>query len=163
MPAYLGRDVLVRVFYALGDGTTPFRLSMAGIGLNVLFDWVLVGGPSPWGPQLPFSFGAPGLVLATVAINLITCTALLLVLQRRLGGLPLFAWGRDALALCFAAVLAGVAAWAVSLGWVWAADAPGRILQVGVSASVGLLVGLRSGVPELAYLVRGIRRRISSR
>jgi putative peptidoglycan lipid II flippase len=26
MPAYLGRDVLVRVFYALGDVTTPFRL-----------------------------------------------------------------------------------------------------------------------------------------
>ena len=167
MPAYLGRDVLVRVFYALGDGTTPFRLSMAGIGLNVLFDWVLVGGPSPWGPQLPFSFGAPGLVLATVAINLITCTALLLVLQRRLGGLPLLAWGRDALALALAAVLAGVAAWAVSLGWVWAADALGRILQVAVSAAVGLLVfvlvGLRSGVPELADLVRGIRRRISSR
>ena len=167
MPAYLGRDVLVRVFYALGDGTTPFRLSMAGIGLNVLFDWVLVGGPSPWGPQLPFSFGAPGLVLATVAINLITCTALLLVLQRRLGGLPLFAWSRDALALGFAAVLAGVAAWAVSLGLVWAADVPGRILQVGVSASVGLLmfvlVGRRSGVPELEALVRGIRRRFSSR
>jgi putative peptidoglycan lipid II flippase len=167
MPAYLGRDVLVRVFYALGDGTTPFRLSMAGIGLNVLFDWVLVGGPTPWGPQLPFSFGAPGLVLATVAINLITCTALLLVLQRRLGGLPLLAWGRDALALALAAVLAGVAARAVSLGWFWAAAAPGRILQVGVSAAVGLLVfvlvGLRSGVPELADLVRGIRRRISPR
>jgi len=89
------------------------------------------------------------------------------VLQRRLGGLPLLAWGRDALALALAAVLAGVAAWAVSLGWVWAADALGRILQVAVSAAVGLLVfvlvGLRSGVPELADLVRGIRRRISSR
>ena len=46
MPAYLGRDVLVRVFYALGDGTTPFRLSLAGIGLNVVFDWLLVGGPT---------------------------------------------------------------------------------------------------------------------
>jgi hypothetical protein len=56
MPAYLGRDVLVRVFYALGDGTTPFRLSLAGIGLNVIFDWVLVGGPTPWGNQSPFQF-----------------------------------------------------------------------------------------------------------
>ena len=70
MPAYLGRDVLVRVFYALGDGTTPFRFSMAGIGLNVVFDWLLVGGPTPWGLQLPaLNFGAPGLVLATVAVN----------------------------------------------------------------------------------------------
>ena len=64
MPAYLARDLLVSVFYALGDGTTPFRLSTAGIGLNVLFDWLLVGGPTPWGPQLPFNFGATGLVLA---------------------------------------------------------------------------------------------------
>ena len=30
MPAYLARDVLVRVFYALGDGQTPFRVSVAG-------------------------------------------------------------------------------------------------------------------------------------
>ena len=27
MPAYLGRDLLVRVFYALGDGATPFRVT----------------------------------------------------------------------------------------------------------------------------------------
>ena len=98
MPAYLGRDVLVRVFYALGDGTTPFRFSLAGIGFNVIFDWVLVGGPTPWGLQLPgLNFGAPGLVLATVAVNLLTCAGLLLALQRRLGGLPLRVWGRDSL------------------------------------------------------------------
>ncbi|MFN9975726.1 MAG: zinc-binding dehydrogenase, partial [Phycisphaerae bacterium] len=36
MPAYLARDVLVRVFYALGDGVTPFRWSLGGIGLNVV-------------------------------------------------------------------------------------------------------------------------------
>ena len=36
MFVYLGRDVLVRVFYALGDGNTPFRVSMANIFLNTL-------------------------------------------------------------------------------------------------------------------------------
>ena len=56
MPAYLGRDVLVRVFYALGDGTTPFRLSLAGIGLNVVFDWLLVGGPTPLGQSVAVQF-----------------------------------------------------------------------------------------------------------
>ena len=95
MPVYLGRDVLVRVFYALGDGTTPFRWSMAGIGLNAIFDWLLVGGPTPWGLQLPaLNFGAPGLVLATVSVNLITCIGLMVALQRRLGGLPLRQIGR---------------------------------------------------------------------
>ena len=96
MPAYLGRDVLVRVFYALGDGTTPFRLSLAGIGLNVIFDWLLVGGPTPWGNQSPFNFGASGLVLATVAINVLTCLALLLVLKRRMPAMTLIPWGMDA-------------------------------------------------------------------
>ena len=52
MPAYLARDVLVRVFYALGDGVTPFRWSMAGIGLNALFCWAFVGGPVPGATQL---------------------------------------------------------------------------------------------------------------
>ena len=119
MPAYLGRDVLVRVFYALGDGTTPFRLSAAGIGLNVLFDWLLVGGPTPWGDQSPFNFGAPGLVLATVAINVLTCAVLLLVLQRRLQGLPLRQWGLDAGRLLLAAGLAGFSAWGLMAGVAW--------------------------------------------
>jgi putative peptidoglycan lipid II flippase len=167
MPAYLGRDVLVRVFYALGDGTTPFRLSLAGIGLNVVFDWLLVGGPTPWGPQLPFNFGAPGLVLATVAINLITCAALVLALQQRLGGLPLDAWGRDGLRLLLAAVLAGLSAWALSSGLDWAPDGMGRILQVALSGATGLvvyaLIGQASGVPEVREITHGLMRRFNRR
>ena len=63
----------------------PFRISIAGIGLNVGFDWLLVGGPSPSGLMVPaLNAGAPGLVLATVAVNVITCLVLLLALQ--LGG-----------------------------------------------------------------------------
>ena len=31
---YLSRDVLVRVFYALEDGDTPFRISIVNIFLN---------------------------------------------------------------------------------------------------------------------------------
>ena len=53
----------------------------------------LVGGPTPWGNHSPFNFGAPGLVLATVAINLLTCLALLVGLQQKVGGLPLRRWG----------------------------------------------------------------------
>jgi putative peptidoglycan lipid II flippase len=42
MFVYLGRDVLVRVFYALGDGNTPFRVSMINIVLNTLLAYILV-------------------------------------------------------------------------------------------------------------------------
>jgi peptidoglycan biosynthesis protein MviN/MurJ (putative lipid II flippase) len=39
---YLARDVLVRVFYALGDGQTPFYISLAAIVANAALDWLLV-------------------------------------------------------------------------------------------------------------------------
>jgi putative peptidoglycan lipid II flippase len=165
MPAYLGRDVLVRVFYALGDGTTPFRFSMAGIGLNVIFDWLLVGGPTPWGLQVPaLNFGAPGLVLATVAVNVITCLGLLLALQRRLGGLPLRVWGRDTLLLLGAAVLAGLVAWGLSEGIGWPSHLWGLLIQCGFCSGVGLLVyGLLAswaGVPEARELSRQLRQKL---
>ncbi|MFN4865250.1 MAG: murein biosynthesis integral membrane protein MurJ [Cyanobium sp.] len=141
MPAYLARDVLVRVFYALGDGTTPFRFSVAGIGLNVVFDWLLVGGPTPWGLQLPaLNFGAPGLVLATVAVNVITCLGLLLALRQRLGGLPLLAWARDTALLLGAALLAGLVAWALATLVAWPADLFGRLWQTTISGAAGLLL-----------------------
>ncbi|EAR19221.1 murein biosynthesis integral membrane protein MurJ [Synechococcus sp. W2B2] len=167
MPAYLGRDVLVRVFYALGDGSTPFRLSLAGIGLNVLFDWALVGGPSPWGPQLPFDFGAPGLVLATVLINALTCLALLLVLQQRLGGLPLRSWGYDVLRLSASAALAGCAAWGLSTMVRWPPDLIGRGIQVAFSGGFGgvlfALCGQAFGIVEVVEINQGIARRFSRR
>ena len=157
MPVYLGRDVLVRVFYALGDGTTPFRWSVAGIGLNVIFDWTLVGGPTPWGQQLPaLNFGAPGLVLATVGVNAITCLALLLALQSRLGGLPLRVWARDSLLLFGAAAVAGGAAWVLASFVVWPQGLVGLGLQLGLSGAMGLAIygwmATAAGVPEAQQL-----------
>jgi putative peptidoglycan lipid II flippase len=168
MPAYLGRDVLVRVFYALGDGTTPFRFSMAGIGLNVIFDWILVGGPTPWGLQLPaFNCGAPGLVLATVAVNLITCVGLLLALQRRLGGLPLQLWARDSAVLLLAAVAAGLVAWGMATLIRWRGDLIGWLVECSLASALGLLVyalvAVAGRVPEVDQLLRQLRGRLPGR
>ena len=167
MPAYLGRDVLVRVFYALGDGTTPFRLSLAGIGLNVSFDWLLVGGPTPWGNQSPFNFGASGLVLATVAINVLTCLALLLVLKRRMPAMTLIPWGMDATRLLLAGVLTGCMVWGLSLGVDWPLGWLGLLARVGIPSLLGLaffgLIGSALGVAEVreigAMLLRRLRLR----
>jgi putative peptidoglycan lipid II flippase len=163
MPAYLARDVLVRVFYAIGDGVTPFRWSMAGIGLNAIFCWAFVGGPVPGqGQLLPGLYcGAAGLVLATVAVNLITCGGLLLALQARLGGLPLRLWWRDTLLLFVAAVLGGLAAWGLASGVAWPTGLWGRLLECGFAGGVGLLVyGLvasLAGVPEVTDLILQLR------
>jgi len=168
MPAYLGRDVLVRVFYALGDGTTPFRFSMAGIGLNVIFDWLLVGGPTPWGLQLPaLNFGAPGLVLATVAVNGITCLGLLLALQGRLGGLPLRAWCRDTVMLTGAAVVSGLVAWALAVSIAWPNGLWGRLLECSLAGAASLLVyaavASAARVPEMDQLLRQLRGRLMAK
>jgi putative peptidoglycan lipid II flippase len=74
---FLARDVLVRVFYGLGDGSTPFKISLVNIFFNILFDYLL------WKP-----FGAAGITLSTVCINLISFLTMLFLLDRRLHGLP---------------------------------------------------------------------------
>jgi len=164
MPVYLARDVLVRVFYALGDGNTPFRWSVAGIGLNACFDWFLVGGPTPWGLQLPaLNFGAPGVVLATVSVNLITCLGLTWALAGRLGGLPLRIWGRETLLLLLAAVAAGGVAWGLSTFVAWPAGFLGLVLQNAICAGLALgtygLIGSLAGVPEVHHLLAMLRRK----
>ena len=167
MPAYLGRDVLVRVFYALGDGITPFRLSLAGIGLNVIFDWLLVGGPTPWGNQSPFNFGASGLVLATVAINVLTCLALLLVLKRRMPAMTLIPWGMDTTRLLLAGVLTGCMVWGLSLGVDWPLGWLGLLARVGIPSLLGLaffgLVGSALGVAEVQEIGTMLLRRLRLR
>ena len=165
MPAYLARDVLVRVFYALGDANTPFRWSVGGIGLNALFDWLLVGGPTPWtGLLLPkLYFGAPGLVLATALVNILTGAGLLLVLHRRLGGLPLGTWGTDTGKLLVASVVGGGAAWLLATRVSWPAGLLGLLLQNGLCAALAVGVygslGSWAGVPEVRELLRGLRPR----
>jgi putative peptidoglycan lipid II flippase len=169
MPAYLARDVLVRVFYALGDGVTPFRWSLGGIGLNALFCWLFVGGPIPGGALvLPaLNCGAAGLVLATVAVNLITCLGLLLALQGRLGGLPLRVWGRDTLLLLGAAVASGLVAWGLAQAIAWPSGVVGRLLECSLAGGASLLVYVLAAgaarVPEMDQLIRQLQGQLKAR
>ncbi|NJN72173.1 MAG: murein biosynthesis integral membrane protein MurJ [Limnothrix sp. RL_2_0] len=102
---YLGRDVLVRVFYGLGDGVTPSRISVGNIFLNAILDFVLVN-----------AFKTPGLVFATIGVNVVSMVIMLFLLSRRLDGLPLGEWGLNLLGLTGAATVAGFASWGISLG-----------------------------------------------
>lgn len=106
-------------------------------------------------------------MLATVLINLLTCLALLLALQKRLGGLPLREWGHDSLKLTFAALVAGLSAWALSVGIAWPLDFIGRLFQVGLSGALGLLLFVLCAqalsVPEVSEISRGIASRFRRR
>eukprot|EP00850_Spirogloea_muscicola_P016682 SM000137S00460 [mRNA] locus=s137:206991:212913:+ [translate_table: standard] len=76
--SYLARDVLVRVFYALGDGQLPFRVSILAVLANAFLDWFLVR---------KLGYGVQGLILATLACNTGSAVAFLLILSKRFGGM----------------------------------------------------------------------------
>ncbi|MBD2169342.1 murein biosynthesis integral membrane protein MurJ [Calothrix membranacea FACHB-236] len=130
MFAYLGRDVLVRVFYALGDGQTPFRISTFNIFLNAALDWILVQ-----------PFGAPGLVLATVGVNCSSMLMLLWLLDRKLNGLPWREWSVPIISLTAASLVSGVASYATLVGCQQLLGKSGLVILL-IELSIAGLVGL---------------------
>jgi putative peptidoglycan lipid II flippase len=155
MFVYLGRDVLVRVFYALGDGETPFRVGLLNIFLNALLDFVLIK-----------PFGAPGITLATVGVNTISTLVFLGILHRKLHGLPLQQWSLPILSLIASGFLAGAASW----GTLWSLQqlfgSQGLVLlllQAIASGLVGIgifaLIATQMKLPEVNLLVARLKRR----
>jgi len=132
MFVYLGRDVLVRVFYALGDGETPFRISIINIFLYGLFDYLLVG-----------AFGAPGLVLSTVGVNVISMIMFLYLLDKKLGGLPWGEWSLPFLGLACGSSLTAFVSLATLRGCQRFLGTEGlviQLVQLGVASFAGLAV-----------------------
>ncbi len=159
MFAYLGRDVLVRVFYALGDGQTPFRISIINIFLNAVLDWFFVQ-----------PFGAPGLVIATVGVNSCSMLMLLFILHRRLHGLPWQEWSLLVLGLAGGSVVAGVASYETLVGCQYVLGKSGLIIllvELGISGLVGLSVfAVIAGwmrIPEVNSFVVKMRQKLLKR
>ncbi|OWY68027.1 murein biosynthesis integral membrane protein MurJ [cyanobacterium TDX16] len=155
MFVYLGRDVLVRVFYALGDGETPFRVGLLNIFLNAMLDFILIK-----------PFGAPGITLATVGVNTISTLLFLGVLHRKLHGLPLRQWSLPILGLIVSGFIAGVASW----GTLWSLQhffgSQGLVLlllQTIASGLVGIgifaLIATRMKLPEIDFLLARLTKR----
>jgi putative peptidoglycan lipid II flippase len=100
MVAYLLRDVLVRIFYAMEDGQTPLQVSLLAIFLNVALDYL--------GIHL---FGAPGLAFATVGVNIIALAILCLTLHRKLGGISWSTIGTIISLLTLITTISGFVSW----------------------------------------------------
>ncbi|QQE67043.1 lipid II flippase MurJ [Leptolyngbya sp. BL0902] len=156
---YLARDVLVRVFYAMGDGQTPFRISLINIVLNGVLDFFFIR----W-------MGAPGLVLATVGVNLFSTLALTAVLHRRLRGLPLLEWTGLIGLLAGLSALSGTAAWGTLQGLERGLGTSGigpLLLQLLVPGGVGVLVFILGAsvlpIPEVRQLGQRLSQRFRRR
>lgn len=159
MFVYLGRDVMVRVFYALGDGQTPFRISLFNIGLNALLDYILIN-----------LFGAPGLVLATVGVNVVSLALMLILLSRKLNGLPWLDWSRPIIALTLSSGLAGVVCWVTRHGLERVLGTEGfgvQLIQLAIAAALGLgtfaLCTIMLRIPEATLLVNRLRQKFLRR
>ena len=156
MFVYLGRDVLVRVFYGLGDADTPFRISIVNIFLNAVLDFFLIK-----------PFGAPGLILATVGVNVVSMVVMLWILNRRLNGLPLREWMTPIAGLAAASAIAGVTAWGTLRGLesLWGNSGLLILLaQLGIAGAAGLIVyiglALQLRLPEVTQFGDRIRQKL---
>ncbi|XP_059644140.1 uncharacterized protein LOC132285920 [Cornus florida] len=74
-PFYIVRELLVAVFYALGDGQRPFLVSLGAITLNAILDWLFVSR---------FYLGAQGLALSTSFTTALSVLILSYLLQKKL-------------------------------------------------------------------------------
>ncbi|HEY9851120.1 MAG TPA: murein biosynthesis integral membrane protein MurJ [Leptolyngbyaceae cyanobacterium] len=156
---YLGRDVLVRVFYGLGDGDTPFRISMVNIFLKALLNYIFVQ-----------PFGAPGLVLSTMGVNFTSMVMLLWFLNRKLNGLPLREWGMPLGALTGGSIIAGVVCWLTNWQLQQMFGTEGlliQLMQLCLSALVGLaLFGIfasKLNLPEVDIFLTRIKQKFGKK
>ncbi|XP_010248650.1 PREDICTED: uncharacterized protein LOC104591501 isoform X2 [Nelumbo nucifera] len=78
LPFCIIRELLVAVFYALGDGEQPFLISVSAIILNGFLDWLFVSR---------FHLGAQGLALSTSFVTTLSTLVLLQCLLKKLPGL----------------------------------------------------------------------------
>jgi putative peptidoglycan lipid II flippase len=153
---YLARDVLVRVFYALGDGETPFRISIFNIFLNAILDYLLVD-----------IFATPGLVFATIGVNVVSLVLMLGILHKRLNGFPLGEWGIALFRLVIATIISGFASWGVSLGLEQIFNSNNLFLlliNLTISTTVALVIfasiSMQLKLPEVELLTIRIRQKL---
>ena len=89
LPDYLFRDLLIRIYYSIEETNLPFKLSIYGIGLNFICDWLLIGAPIQNSRNLlPFNYGVVGLVLSSGIVNFLICIILSLKLGNFIKPLP---------------------------------------------------------------------------
>lgn len=157
MFVYLARDVLVRVFYALGDGETPFRISSINIFLNVVLAFCFIN---------VLNLGAPGLVLTTVGVNLSSTLMLLWFLHRKIHGLPWLEWSLPILGLTAGSVVAGAASYGtleVLQKFLGENGLPIQLLQLSIAGLVGIgvfaVIATWMKLPEINIFVSRLRQR----
>ncbi|MFP4254542.1 MAG: lipid II flippase MurJ, partial [Halothece sp.] len=109
-------------------------------------------------------FQTPGLVFATIGVNITSMGVMLWVLNRRLNGLPFLKWGKIFLILVIGALLAGVASWGSSFLWEEWLGNSNLILETGqlifpslIAVLIFFLIANWLKLPEVSLLKERIK------
>ncbi|MDD4933538.1 MAG: murein biosynthesis integral membrane protein MurJ [Methylacidiphilaceae bacterium] len=143
LAGYAGIKILAPCFYALDAPTIPLRISLFGIGLNLLLNFFLVK---------VLSFGHVGLALTTSLVALLNCTQLFLSLDRRVFPGGLRHWLSFLWRLALASAGCGVAA-------AWVARAAGRspLPSVPLGSAILVAAAVASGALVFFFSARALR------
>jgi putative peptidoglycan lipid II flippase len=158
--AFAGVRIIVSAFYSLQDTTTPAVSAAVAVAANLLLSLLLM----TW-------LAHAGLALATAVAAMVNGGTLIVVLNRRLGGVDWAGVGRSAGRVVLATVpvvlacvwIAGAAVWSHPAEWI----AKGVMLFVGLGLSITGYVGvhalMRSEELDVIWnIVRGKLRRGAS-
>jgi putative peptidoglycan lipid II flippase len=136
--AFGGVRIIVAAFYSLQDTKTPAISAAIAVTANIAFSLVLMA-----------PLGAAGLALATALAAMVNGGILVVVLNRRLGGVDWGSVGRSALRVILACVpLVGACLW-VAGAQVWAHPSEWTAKSVMLAVGIGLSMSGYLGVHAL--------------
>lgn len=144
--------LVIRTFFSLQEPWIATKVALLGLGLNAAGDLAFYK-----------PFGAPGIPLSTSLVSLITFVVLIVLLRRRIGGLPRKDLTAGFAKCVFAGIVMGVFTWATFriVSAVVGTSLVGQLISMSfavVAAGLSYLAGAQAvGVPELDKLSRLVR------
>ncbi|MDH4328784.1 MAG: polysaccharide biosynthesis C-terminal domain-containing protein, partial [Nitrospira sp.] len=136
--AFGGVRIIVAAFYSLQDTKTPAISAAIAVAANILFSLALMS-----------SLGAAGLALATALAAMVNGGILVVVLNRRLGGVEWRSVGRSFLRVVVACAPMAIACWWVAGAQMWTHPDDWIAKSVMLIVTIGLSVCGYLGVHAL--------------
>ena len=159
LAAYAAIKVLTPCFYALDRRRTPLQVSLVGIGLCIIFNFILV--------KL-FHWGHVGLAATTGCIAILNFTQLAVYLRRDVHFGSIRTWGRFGILVGGSTMACGLTAWLLKR-WLagWGDDffhlVTALIIEIVVAGLVYFGLTLACRITETHYIVGLMRRKLFGR
>jgi putative peptidoglycan lipid II flippase len=145
---YIGRDLITRVFYALQDSKTPYKVAVLAIFIKAFLDWLLVVVVPPMlttDPNFAVRLKVSGISLATSIITVFNLTLLAFLLRRKIGPLGMSKLVQPLAIMIVAGLISWLAIYMSNNFLLQTISSQGllvRIFEIAVDVALGLLAYL---------------------